>query len=214
MATQKFSRLRACTSALAVLTFVTACGKSNAEPTSKTLPASSAQAAPAATGHAAPHATPGAPRSSAAAGTLKWTMPAGWKEQPPRPARKATYQAPGAAGSAEVTVFYFGAGQGGDVEANIARWVRQFKDLPEDQVRRDQLEVRGFHISTVRISRGEFASGMPGGPAQAQKDWGMNAAVVETPEGPYFFKMTGPAATVDAEAPRFQALLESVQTGG
>lgn len=130
---------------------------------------------------------------------------------PARPMRKATFQAPGAAGPAEVTVFYFGAGQGGDVEANITRWVKQFQDLPSDQARRDQLVVSGMTASTVRVAKGTFLSGMPGGPAQPQENWGMNAAVVETPSGAYFFKMTGPSATVDAEEARFSEFLRSLK---
>lgn len=209
MATQNFPRVRGCISSLVVLCCVAGCSKPKTEPTGTTSGASTA--AP-----SQPSPPSGAPRAGKppSAGSLRWTMPSTWKEQPARQMRLATYQAAGPAGSAEVAVFYFGADQGGDVEANITRWVNQFKDVAEDQVRRDQLEVRGLHVSTVRVTKGVFASGMPGGPAEAQKDWGMNAAVVETPEGPYFFKMTGPAATVDAETPQFQALLESVQLGG
>jgi len=150
---------------------------------------------------------------AAAAGGLTWTKPEAWKEMPARAMRKATYQATGAAGAAEISVFYFGVGQGGDVEANIERWVKQFPDLPKDQARRDQLSVRGFQVSTVRVAKGSFASGMPGGPTEPKADWGMNAAVVETPEGPYFFKMTGPSATVDAEEKAFSTLLESMKMG-
>ena len=205
MATQNFPRLCAGGAALFALCFVLGCGKAKTEPTGTSIASTAAPSRPGAAGGS---------RAAKAASSLRWTMPSSWKEQPARQMRLATYQASGAAGNAEVAVFYFGVDQGGDVEANIGRWIRQFKDLPEDQVRRDQLQVRGLHVSTVRVAKGEFASGMPGGPTEAQKDWGLNAAVVETPEGPYFFKMTGPAATVDAEAPQFQALLESVQLGG
>ena len=38
----------------------------------------------------------------------------------------------------------------------------------------------------------------------------LKAAVVETPAGPYFFKLTGPTRTVEAWDERFVALLESV----
>ena len=183
---------------LAVVLGILGCSRRDAEPTRPTEPQASAASAP----------------SAKAAPDLVWKVPSGWKEQPARAMRKATYQVPGAAGPAEVAVFYFGVGQGGDVEANITRWVGQFKELPPSEAKRDQMEVRGYHVSTVRVARGTFSSGMPGGPQEPQKDWGMSAAVVETPEGPYFFKMTGPAATVDAEEPRFLELLQSVERGG
>ena len=56
---------------------------------------------------------------------LRWTAPAGWVRQGERPMRAATYAIPPAAGdkaAAECGVFFFGAGQGGSVEANLERW--------------------------------------------------------------------------------------------
>jgi hypothetical protein len=125
--------------------------------------------------------------------------------------RKASYRAPGTAGDAEVAVFYFGPSSGGGVEANISRWLAQFVDLPAEAAHRDRLSVNGFEVSTVRVSEGTFSSGMPGGPTTPKGGWGLHAAVVETPSGAYFFKMTGPKATVDAEELRFVELLKSVQ---
>jgi hypothetical protein len=190
----------------ALLVLALGCGKRETEP----------QASAAVQQTATPAAKPVAAHGvgdQAAASDVIWTMPAGWKEMPARPMRKATYQAPGDAGPAEVSVFYFGAGQGGGVEANITRWVNQFQDLPEDQARRDQLTVSGMAVSTVRVKKGTFSSGMPGGPSAPQENWGMNAAVVETPGGAYFIKMTGPSATVDAEEARFTELLRSLKSG-
>src|SRR5215472_3769813 len=60
---------------------------------------------------------------------LKWTAPAGWKNEGSRPMRAATYSVPAAAGDqdpAECVVYFFGAGQGGSIEANIERWKGQF----------------------------------------------------------------------------------------
>lgn len=145
---------------------------------------------------------------------IVWEKPGAWKEMPARMMRKATYQAPGEAGPAEVAVFYFGPGQGGGVEANISRWVGQFQDLPKGEARRDQLQVNGYQVYTVRVQKGTFSAGMPGAPATPQEDWGMNAAVVEAPSGAYFFKMTGPAQTVTAEEGNFLALLKSVKEKG
>ncbi len=184
------------TAGSAVLLLLAGCGRRDAEPTGTA---------------AQPVAPTDKPAEAPKVTEVVWTAPAQWKEMPARPIRKATYQVPGDGGPAEVAVFYFGVGQGGDVETNIARWLGQFQGLPADQARREQLQVSGFTVSTVRVERGTFSSGMPGGPTQPQADWGLNAAVVDTPSGPYFFKMTGPAATVDAEEGRFSELLHSVQ---
>src|SRR6266545_4943782 len=61
---------------------------------------------------------------------LKWTAPAGWKAEAARPMRAATYAVPAAAGdkdNGECVVYFFGAGQGGGVDANLERWKGQFK---------------------------------------------------------------------------------------
>lgn len=209
--------------AWSLLVLILSCGPLACEPKAEPKPASQAPkaASPAENPHD-PHggklAGPLKPNAGSSAGDpsgppvdLIWTTPQNFQEMPPRPMRKATYQVSGAAGPAEVTVFYFGPGQGGGVEENIARWLGQFKDLPEGAAKRDKTEVIGFPVFTVRVEKGTYASGMPGGPSQPMKDWGMHAAVVETPSGSYFFKMTGPSATVTENAAGFSSLLTSIR---
>ena len=56
---------------------------------------------------------------------IEWTAPAGWAAKGESPMRAASYTIPPAAGDSEggeCVVYYFGAGQGGGVEANIKRW--------------------------------------------------------------------------------------------
>jgi hypothetical protein len=56
---------------------------------------------------------------------LKWTTPAGWKNEGSRPMRAATYSIPTAPGNhekAECAAYFFGQGSGGGVQANIDRW--------------------------------------------------------------------------------------------
>ena len=53
-------------------------------------------------------------------------LPAGWKSVPPAsPMRAAQAVIEGPGGPADLAVFHFGAGQGGDVEANLQRWIAQ-----------------------------------------------------------------------------------------
>ena len=62
------------------------------------------------------------------AGGVRWTAPAGWNAEAPRPMRAATYTVTPAAGEkgvAECVVNYFGPGDAGGVEANIDRWKGQ-----------------------------------------------------------------------------------------
>ncbi len=61
---------------------------------------------------------------------LRWTAPAGWKTESAQPMRAATYTvdpAPGDKARAECGVYFFGAGQGGTVDANLERWKGQFQ---------------------------------------------------------------------------------------
>jgi hypothetical protein len=198
--------------ALALLSCISACNET------KKSPPPSPTVAPAQTPEAkSPQAKAIAPASAPAAPKLgiEWDVPEGWKEDTkPRMMRAATYYAPGAKGNAEVSVFFFGQGQGGDVEANITRWVSQFQNVPKNGVKRAESEANGLKRFTVSIAQGDFASGMPGQPQGQQTDWGMEGAIVETPTGSYYFKMVGPADSVKEQASAFLLLLDSIKVKG
>jgi len=129
--------------------------------------------------------------------------------------RAATYKFPVAnaaeGAAAEVAVFYFGAGQGGDIDTNVARWASQFgKSL--DDVKRTNREVNGIQQHLVEIDQGDYKNDMMAGGGKTMKGWAMQGAIVEAPSGSYFFKMTGPKADVDAQKGAFQGLLDSIKT--
>jgi hypothetical protein len=144
---------------------------------------------------------------------VTWTDPAGWKRGPDRPMRKATYEVPAAGGSpAELAVSYFGVGQGGEVEANISRWVAQFGDVKADDVQRSERTVNDLNQHIVEIAQGTYTNSMAmHGPSGPQPNSALLAAVVEAPSGKYFFKMTGPAATVKGARDDFFKLLDSIK---
>lgn len=146
-------------------------------------------------------------------GEVVWEVPESWKEMPARMMRKATYQAEGKAGPAEIGVFYFGQGQGGSVEANIDRWIGQFSGVADGATQRSEEEINGMKRYNVLIEKGTFSGGMPGMPGAStaeQKDWALHASIVKTPQGDYYFKMIGPAATVAEQKQNFQVLLSSI----
>jgi hypothetical protein len=128
--------------------------------------------------------------------------------------RKATYRVPRASGDkedGELAVFYFGPGQGGTVEANVQRWIAQFAGVPSGGVKRADRSAHGLRQHTVEIEKGSFSSGMPGGPTKVKEGFGLLGGIVESPSGPYFFKLTGPSATVKASRETFLKLLDSVK---
>lgn len=146
---------------------------------------------------------------------IEWTAPSHWKLGPARPMRKATYEIPQAEGDsegAELAVFYFGEGQGGDVDANIKRWVAQFGDIKDDDVKRSERSANELKQTIVEIQKGTYTNSMAmHGPKGPQKDFSLLGAVVEAPSGKYFFKMTGPEKTVAAAKDDFFKLLDTAK---
>lgn len=147
---------------------------------------------------------------------ITWLDPPSFKRVPPsNPMRKAAYVVPRAAGDSEdgeLTVFYFGPGQGGSIDANVDRWVKQFGEVKPGDVRRADRQANGLRQHTVELDSGTFSSGMPGQPSKPKENFGLVGGIVEAPSGTYFFKMTGPANTVKAAKPEFYKLLDSIKT--
>jgi hypothetical protein len=127
---------------------------------------------------------------------VKWTAPA----------------APGDSESAECVVYFFGAGSGGTVEANLERWKGQVLNA-QGKAADAQIQKRAIHSLTVTTidSTGTY-TGM-GGPtapgAPVKRQYRVIGAVIENPGGNLFVKFTGPAKTVTANKARFEQLLQS-----
>lgn len=161
-------------------------------------------------------ATSGLPRSAAG---VRWSAPASWDIQPDRPMRVVTYRIPAAGTSSEegeCSVFFFGAGQGGDVESNILRWQGQFEPEGGNQAAtaplRESRVVRGINVTVVDIFGTYLLSPAPMSPQKIPKpDYRMLGAIAAAPGGNVFFKLTGPAAIVAAAKEGFEALLDSLE---
>lgn len=146
---------------------------------------------------------------------LRWTDPVGWRRvQPSSSMRRAQYAIPGAtdAENGELTVFYFGAGQGGAIDENVRRWQGQFSDEPgaPPAPPTQQRTVNNLRVHlTERFGRFNGGMAMPGAAPSGHDHWGMLGAIVETDQGPWFFKLTGPRATVEGARARFNDLVGS-----
>lgn len=172
-----------------------------------------------------PHAgVPGAPVLGGAAaakggGALQFTVPEGWVVQTPTSAmRKAQFQLPKESSDpedAQLILFYFG-GEGGSKEANLERWASQFVQ-PDGRPSKDVLvtstrTVNGMAVTEASITGTLDAEMMPGqGDRVRRENWRMLAAIIETPTGPYFAKLTGPNATVSRWEPSFRAWVSSLK---
>lgn len=153
-----------------------------------------------------------------AGAALTWTAPEGWSEEPPaNPMRQAQYRVPGPDGDGTCVVYYFGTGQGGGPQANAERWADQF-DQPDggssrERMTSETISVDGIPVLLVSVT-GTYKEGgmmMTGGPETQHPGYMLEGAIVEGPDANWFFKLTGPEATIRANADRFRALIESVQ---
>lgn len=138
----------------------------------------------------------------------RFVLPADWVPEPPSSSmRLAQARIPGPGGDAQLTVFYFGPGGGGGVEENLARWVGQMDVEPGTEPRRDAFAAGPFRVTWVDVEGTLKPSMMGTGPDTPQPGSRLLAAVVEGPQGPWFFKATGPAETLDAARDDFLAML-------
>jgi hypothetical protein len=138
-------------------------------------------------------------------GELRYTAPEGWvKEQPTSAMRVAQYKLPKAEGDGEdaaLVVYFFGANQGGSVQANIDRWISQMQQTDgsaaKDKAKAETMTVNGLKVTTVDVTGTYTAEMAPGsGTMHNDANYRLRAAVIETPKGNYYLKLVGPAKTM------------------
>ena len=149
---------------------------------------------------------------------LAWTMPAGWIEETPSSSmRRAQYRIP-AAGDAEggeCAVFYFGAGQGGDVQGNVERWTGQFTTPDGAPAQGKVTEIRTGDLAITRVEvAGTYhptAMGMGGGSAEPRPGSVLLGAIVPGAEANWFIRCSGPEKTMQANRTAFDSLVASLR---
>jgi hypothetical protein len=143
------------------------------------------------------------------------TVPAGWTSRAPSStSRLAEFVIPEtAAGSAEVVVYFFGPRQGGNVDANLARWRSQFSNPDSSPVyERVTRDSSGAFPLTIAEYRGSYRRGIGAGSADSVRaGQELIAAIVETPRGVMFIQMFGPIARVVAERETYMRLLKDLK---
>lgn len=154
------------------------------------------------------------------AGTLKFDVPIGWVSKTPTSTmRVADFSLPKVAGDAEdatATIFFFGVQQGGGVQANMDRWMSQMAQpdgkASKDVAKTSTLTSHGLKISVLDVPGTYVAETAPGsGQSLNKPGFRQLAAVIETPGGNYYVKLTGPAKTVAKWAGSYLGLLKTLR---
>jgi len=165
----------------------------------------------------APGAMAGQPDASGMidVGAIAFKLPSNWEAQQPKSSmRRAQLGAPGAKGPAELIVFFFGPQGAGTAKANVDRWIGQFTNpdgSPVSDAKQTSSQIAGFDVTKVEVT-GLYGGGMgpTGQPEAPEADQGLLAAIVSTNDGPYYFKLLGPRATIEENRAAFDGLIASI----
>ena len=158
---------------------------------------------------------------------LRFDAPAGWiAVDPLEPERVAEFVVPRAAEDAEdaeCVVYHFGGDDDqddqdsvGGVEAQLERWTNEMLQ-PDGRPSADvattsRIEVDGRQVTMLDVPGIFAAEVLPGsGMRHYKREFRLKAAAVESPDGPFFFKLTGPDQTVTHWESAFAALVDSIR---
>jgi hypothetical protein len=127
----------------------------------------------------------------------QFVAPDDWKQsEPTSPMRKAQFDLTSEDGkTAQLVFFYFGPSGGGGVRANIDRWMKQFKDMQNQDIKEEI--VNEVKVTYARAT-GTFLSGSPFGPKTPKPGHSLVGSIVEGRQGSIFLKLVGPTKTVQA----------------
>ncbi len=153
---------------------------------------------------------------SVAGGKLNFSVPGTWKKKIPAVNMiESEFEIPNVEGEdlpGRMTIM----GAGGSVDANIDRWIGQFKQ-PDDSSTKDKTKIEkkkiaDHDVNIVTISGTYLDGGMrPLGPKTEREDYVMLAAIVEMPDGGlYFIKSYGGKKTMEANRKGFMKMIDSL----
>ena len=145
-------------------------------------------------------------------GKLEYTIPKSWmRVSPSNPMRIEQFRLKGPANSedAELSIYHF-PGKGGSVENNLKRWISKFEDT--SALKKEKFNLGKLPITKVYISGTYLKSSAPmiiDSPKIKLENYSMLALMVETADGPWFFKAVGPQASVDLNLPSINSFQKS-----
>jgi hypothetical protein len=129
---------------------------------------------------------------------IKWDIPPGWSPAPASAMRYASFAATdGSGGKVDISVITF-PGDGGDDLSNINRWRQQIGLAP--------IETNAANITPLKSSETVFSTiDIAGANARTLAVWTRKDGRA------WFFKLTGPAPTVEKEKVNFGKFVQSVR---
>jgi len=147
---------------------------------------------------------------------LDFQPPASWTAKPARAMTVAIYSLPkpsGAPDDAELAISHYPGMKGIPIERQAERWAGQFTqpDGTPGQAKQTVLDNTKYRTTLVDVSGTYHAGTMMGGDGTPQQDYRMISAIVETDQGPWFFKLTGPSQTVAAHEQDFVNMMRQVK---
>ena len=153
---------------------------------------------------------------SVADGWLQFEAPSTWKSLP----RKinfihADFSIPKSEGDPKDGRISFSQ-VGGGIDANLTRWVGQFKNVDsedEDQVKRETKKIAGNDVQLINI-KGTFldSAGGPFGPKTERENYILMGAAIKSDSGSdVYIKAYGPEKTMKANRKAIEALIAGMQ---
>lgn len=150
-------------------------------------------------------------------GNLKADIPESWTREAPSSGMRLTqFSLPALGGDQENAGLVVFNQIGGSVDQNLNRWYGQFKQpdgsSSATKATRETFTANGLPVTFVSLKGTYTASSMGmGGAPTDQPDYGLLGAIVSSPEGPYYFKLVGPVATVTGHREAFISFLKSMR---
>jgi hypothetical protein len=136
---------------------------------------------------------------------IEMKLPAGWVQEKPSSSMRVIQFTSKDNNNLIIAGFYFG-NRDNMVEPNINRWKSQFTEVDNFSKKEFAsgkavlVEIEGTHKNRPSEMVKDF---------EAAPGYKTIAAIVSTNNGPYFFKMVGPAVDVNKELKNFESFLNS-----
>ena len=153
---------------------------------------------------------------SVADGWLNFEAPASWKKVPPKiNFIHADFKIPKVEGDSRDGRISFSQ-VGGGTDANLNRWIGQFKDIDaenEEQVQRETKQIDGQTVKMLMV-KGTFldSAGGPFGPKTERENYVLLGAAIESKNGAnVYVKAYGPEKTMKANKKALEKLMKTMK---